>query len=585
MIRAFVVTVNRRDARYTEGNMNSASIVTALIAAETASALTTKQIHAGFVALPDRVYAVTDAGAFALLSSGDGETFGGAGVTVRLTHDERGGLAVRVSAAGQSLHRIRLRFAVRLPENTQILGDAMERGYGDLEWRGFVPERRMFWYFAAWHAASASGSGFGVETGAATFAHFNVDQGGYTLTLDTQNGGSGVCLETRELLAATVRGVDCPPAAGASAFKLLQALCKSLCPAPCLPRFPVYGGNNWYYAYGKSSHDQLVCDAALMASLAPHGSRNTPFMVIDDGWQPRADEGGAVGAPHTHGNSRFPDMPGLAQAMRQGGTRPGIWIRPLAAAPGSPENLLLPASRTDDSGAIAILDPSLGENLQTVAADIKRLTDDWGYELIKHDFSTFDIFGRWGLAMADGYTKPGWTFADNTRTTAEIVTGLYRTIRQAAGSALVLGCNTVGHLSAGLFELQRTGDDTSGREWERTRKMGINTLAFRMAQHDAFFAVDADCVGLMRGEPVGWSLNRQWLDLLARSGTPLFVSVDPDAVTGNIRTALIEAFALASVARPVAEPLDWLQTTCPREWNTGGEERVYDWYDPAPRKE
>ena len=39
-----------------------------------------------------------------------------------------------------------------------------------------------------------------------------------------------------------------------------------------------------------------------------------------------------------------------------------------------------------------------------------------------------------------------------------------------------------------------------------------------------------------RGEPVGWSLNRQWLDLLARSGTPLFVSADPDAITGNVRT-------------------------------------------------
>ena len=564
---------------------NDSLIVAALIAAETASALAATQLHAGFIALPEQVHAVTGAGAFALTADGDGETWRGAGVSAHLSYTADGGLAVRVSAPGEALHRVRLRFAVRLPQNTQILGDALERGYGDLEWRGFVPERRLFWYFAAWNVQSATGFGIGVQTGAACFAHFCVDQSGYTLTLDTQNGGSGVLLGDRELTAATLRGVDCPPAAGGTAFALVQTLCKSLCPAPCLPRFPVYGGNNWYYAYGKSSHEQILRDAALMASLAPHATRNTPFMVIDDGWQPRADEGGATGAPHTHGNDRFPDMPGLAQAMRQGGTRPGIWLRPLGAAPGTDAALLLPASRTDDSSAIATLDPSLSENLDTVAADIKRLTDDWGYELIKHDFSTFDILGRWGFAMVEGYTKQGWHFADRTRTSAEIITALYRTIRQGAGNALVLGCNTVGHLGAGLFEIQRTGDDTSGRDWERTRKMGVNTLAFRMPQHNAFFAVDADCVGLMRGEPVGWSLNRQWLDLLARSGTPLFISADPDAVTGNIRTALIEAFALASAVQPVAEPLDWLHTTCPREWNTNNDERVYDWYDPAPQSD
>ena len=37
----------------------------------------------------------------------------------------------------------------------------------------------------------------------------------------------------------------------------------------------------------------------------------------------------------------------------------------------------------------------------------------------------------------------------------------------------------------------RTGDDTSGRIWERTRRMGVNTLAFRLPQHNAFYHIDA----------------------------------------------------------------------------------------------
>ena len=96
---------------------------------------------------------------------------------------------------------------------------------------------------------------------------------------------------------------------------------------------------------------------------------------------------------------------------------------------------------------------------------------------------------------------------------------------------MLIGCNTIGHLSAGIFEVSRTGDDTSGKEWDRVRKMGVNTLAFRMPQHGAFFAVDADCVGQTAANSIPWEKNRQWLDLLAHSGTPLFVSFKRGSVT------------------------------------------------------
>ena len=146
--------------------------------------------------------------------------------------------------------------------------------------------------------------------------------------------------------------------------------------------------------------------------------------------------------------------------------------------------------------------------------------------LIKHDYTTYDLFGRWGNQMGSTLTRDGWTFAEGpVRTTAEVINELYRTIRDAATSALIIGCNTVSHLSAGPFEICRIGDDTSGREWARTRKMGVNSLAFRGAQHDAFYTADADCVGVTNAVP--WELNRQWLDLLARSGTMLFVSLAP----------------------------------------------------------
>jgi alpha-galactosidase len=297
-------------------------------------------------------------------------------------------------------------------------------------------------------------------------------------------------------------------------------------------------------------------------------------MVIDAGWQARAEEHSCSGGPW-HGNADFPDMPGLADAMRGHGVRPGIWTRPLAVEPDTDARLLLPMARVKDEDCVMpSLDPSIPENLARIEEDFRRYRA-WGYTLIKQDFSTYDLMGRFGFLMDIEMTNPGWAFADETRTTAEIVLDLYRTVRRGAGDAVVIGCNTFSHLAAGLFELQRTGGDTSGLAWERTRKMGINTLAFRMMQHEALYAVDADCVGLTSQVP--WELNRQWLDVLARSGTPLFISADPRAIGPEQAAAIASAFEIASRRQPIAEPLDWLETTCPQRWNMNGAIHEYTW--------
>jgi alpha-galactosidase len=261
-------------------------------------------------------------------------------------------------------------------------------------------------------------------------------------------------------------------------------------------------------------------------------------------------------------------MPGLAAGIRRRGAQPGIWIRPLLATADAPATHRLARDRN-------ILDPTVPDVRQKIANDIARLRG-WGYQLIKHDYSTFDIFGRWGSTMGDTLTRDGWTFAGgSTRTTAEVIADLYQTIRTAAGDALVIGCNTMSHLSAGVFEICRVGDDTSGREWARTRKMGVNTLAFRGAQHGAFYVADPDCVGVTSAIP--WAQNRQWLDLLARSGTMLFVSIAPDALGDDQRRDLRAALALAARPQPLAEPLDWQQSSWPRRWRAMGSDVTYDW--------
>jgi alpha-galactosidase len=494
------------------------------------------------------------------------------GAEVHLTSTPNG-FHVELSAPALPITQVVLRWKQPLPEGIRILGDHWERGYGDLEWRGVAPERVMPWYALLFDPKHETTRGLGVATGAASLASWRIDQHGVSLVLDVRNGNRGVRLGQRTLRAATVLTLESKPPE--SPFAFAHRFCRLLCPTPRLPAKPVYGGNDWYYAYGRNTDAGIRRDAALIRELSP-GHGQPPYMVMDDGWFPDLDPDG----PYQRGNDRFPDMPGLADALKAMEVEPGIWVRPLLVAR-APNSCCLPArhpvwKRLADK---VVLDPSVPEVLQRVRDDIARMRA-WGYTLIKHDFTTFDLTGRWGFEMTDGLLSSGeWHFADTSRTTAEIIRGLYQAIREAAGDITLIGCNTIGHLGAGLFELQRTGDDTSGQEWERTRKMGVNTLAFRMAQHNAFFAVDADCVGLTRQVP--WPLNRQWLELLAGSGTPLFVSAEPAAVGPEQRAALSTAFALAASSRPSAEPLDWMDTTCPCRWQFGKDQRTFNWFNPA----
>ena len=538
----------------------TAAAATGLSLATSAEAAPRRYTHTMLDILrsPDGVRVFTETGDQALAPMTGGRWQGG-GVEVAATpHPDH--LALTLAAPRAAVKRIHLRWRGDLSAVRLWLGDAWERGYGDLEWRGAVPERPMPWYCAAWDGARTHG--YGVRTGPAAFCFWQADAEGLSLWADVRSGGVGVQLGPRlldvcEVVCRAGREDETP-------FAAVHAFCRQMCPQPRLPDHPVYGHNDWYYAYGNNSAAQIMEDCHRTVALSPSGP-NRPYVVIDAGWQPHA---GTDGGPWDRGNDRFPDMPGLAQDIHRTGARPGIWIRPLAAAPDAPATWRLPRDH-------AYLDPTVPETRQQVSEDIARLRQ-WGYQLIKHDFTTFDVLGEWGFQMGPSPTRDGWAFAGGRgQTSAEVLRDLYRTIREAAGDSLVLGCNTVSHLSAGVFEMCRIGDDTSGQNWERTRKMGINCLAFRAAQHGTFYAADPDCVGLTQA--ISWEMNRQWLDLLARSGTMLFVSLQPQAVGPAQEAALRKAFALAAHPQPLGEPRDWLTTACPRQWHLAGRDVVYSW--------
>jgi len=271
---------------------------------------------------------------------------------------------------------------------------------------------------------------------------------------------------------------------------------------------------------------------------------------------------------------KYGDMKDVADKIREIGARPGIWFRPLRDKEAFLNHPEWSIYKGEEYEKETYLDPSHPE-VKNYLRNIVRTIKKWGYELIKHDFTVFDMFG--GGIFANGILsgEDDWSFFDRTKTSAEITLDFYRLLREEAGDMYIIGCNTLSHLSAGLFEIYRTGGDTSGRHWSRTRALGINTLAFRLCQNNSFYKVDADCVGIL-GDKIDWKLNRQWLELLSKSGTPLFISAQPSAITEEMRCDIRKALKINSQQKDIAEPIDWLYNNIPQEWIINGEKISFD---------
>ena len=471
--------------------------------------------------------------------------------------------AISLESPTIPIQRVHLRWKCKFDPGVLALGDAWERSYGDLEWKPLQAERVMPWY-AMLHLQQQT-AGMGVKTGAASFAFWQVDPDGISLWLDVRNGANGVQLGNRKLVMATI--VEYVADADESSFSATRHLCRLMAEGIKIPQKRgdtfvdvIYGSNDWYYAYGRNTADRLLRDADLVKSLAPSGGPK-PFTVIDDGYQDR---------------SRFPDMPRLASDIRSRGVIPGIWIRPLQAATTVPANLLLPNARCKNDGRKPPLayDPTIPEALEAVAA-VADQACAWGFDLIKHDFTTFELFGLWGSEMGASPAQGNWHFNNRTLTNAEIVTLLYTRLRSSCGEdRVILGCNTIGHLSVGLFDASRTGDDVSGREWERVRRTGVNTLAFRLPQHKTFFTLDPDCIPFTPDLP--WSMTRQWLQAVANSGTVLLLSADSRALGEDQLDAMREAFELC-VHKPDSQPLNWMDGRTPSAWRSSTGPETYNW--------
>ena len=448
---------------------------------------------------------------------------------------ENGVGKVTVYPSGAPVKYLKLRFRGDLSHADKVYCDQWERAGSIqyLQWTSLMACRPLPWF--CYVKSGDSLACYGVKTGPDCFAYWQVDPRGVTLFLNLCSGDRGTDLK-EPLLACEVVELF---SEGEDVYKVAKKFARVMQPNPNMPKEPIFGVNNWYWAYGRISHDIVMTESDYLKEMCD-GTSHRPYMIIDDGWQLNRTycAPGYIGGPWVE-NDRFPSMAETAAAIHDKGAKAGIWFRPLLTLGSVPEG-----SNYQVSGGGVILDPTHPYTLEKVERDAAKIRS-WGYDLLKHDFTTIDIFASNIFADSRGDMNL-WgihhKFYDTTKTTATVIKNLYRAIQNGAGEADVIGCNTISHLTAGIHTVYRTGNDTSGQSFEWTHRFGTNSV-MRLPLNDSFYLVDPDCAAFT--DRVDPDLNLDFLEMCALTGMATLASVTPGILSDKSMKRINEIYKIA----------------------------------------
>jgi alpha-galactosidase len=239
----------------------------------------------------------------------------------------------------------------------------------------------------------------------------------------------------------------------------------------------------------------------VIANLERTRAERLPLdlILIDDGYQTSDGDWTSVDA------NKFPHgMKWLADEIKRAGSVPALWLAPFAANENSklarehPEFLLRdthgePVGAWQHWGAKCYSLDLTRADVHAWLRDLFRtLSDDWGYELFKLDFTY--------TAAAPGlYADPKTTRAQALRHGLEI-------IRETIGDKKILGCGAPLGPSIGLVDAMRIGPDVSinwdpffhGDPTEPSTAYAMRNTLTRAFMHNRLWHNDPDCVLVRR---------------------------------------------------------------------------------------
>jgi len=340
------------------------------------------------------------------------------------------------------------------------------------------------------------------------------------------------------------------------------------------PRPPV-GWVDWYFRYGESTDQDIMRNLEfLRRELRDFGLE---YVQIDSGWQLGVEtlpppHNVVAGGPWVE-NSKFQrGMRWYADQIKARGFRPGLWIRPFQMVEGAEERKRHP----EWFNAAGQMDVSNPEVRQLVGRTAEKVLDEWGYEYLKYDFPSYDVYGEFGPNLEEESTAHRSPI-DQQRTTAESYREALGEIQSAAGGkAWTLACNSMMPLTLGSASSFRIGDDVG--DWERTTKYGVRSVSARYYTNGILWSNDPDV--LLVREPFRLEQAQMWASLIALSGGAVFISENLPALPEE-RLEIIKKILPPYVNRDspygYGRPVDLLDADPPSLWNLPVRKGIGTW--------
>ncbi len=260
------------------------------------------------------------------------------------------------------------------------------------------------------------------------------------------------------------------------------------------------GWSSWYRFYQKVTANDILANLQAATRL----QADIPFRVIqiDDGFESQVGDWFSFSPAFPEGVSP------LAEAIRQAGMTPGLWLAPFIVHPGSrlirqhPGWLLrgqwgLPVN----AGFLwspwtTALDLTKPEALAYCTDVVHTAVHEWGFPFLKLDF-------LYAAALAG-------RFQDPTKTRAQVLRLGLEAIRLAAGpEAYLLGCGCPLGPAIGLVDAMRISSDVEGHwapaqfnlEWPFRNEMSfpaarnsVHNSLTRAPLHRRWWVNDPDCL-------------------------------------------------------------------------------------------
>lgn len=296
------------------------------------------------------------------------------------------------------------------------------------------------------------------------------------------------------------------------------------------PSSNLHGWCSWYQYYNKITPEILYKNIKAIKKIKPE----LDFFQIDDGYE-RAVGDWLVQKPVFDGK-----MKEIAQAVKEAGLKPGIWLAPFSAAGQSelfkmhPEYIL-----KNESGKMIKasynpfwkcyyygVDVSLPHYADYLREVIDTYVNDWGFEYLKCDF-LFTACLR------------GAVHHDLSLSRASILKSGMNIIRSVAGpETQIIGCGMPLSAGIGSVDAMRVGPDT-GDYWinptagfVRTGCMfgvrnSMRNFMVRSPMHKRLWLNDPDCI-MIRDKGTGLTPGERLaqMDAIAISGGFLLYSDD-----------------------------------------------------------